>query len=87
MRIEYTPMEFDESFFLPEDRNGFHIAAMMKRVWAVEMEIVNVVSEICSKHDIKWFATSGTLLGAVREKGFIAWDDDIDLASLRTDSD
>ncbi|MBO4899307.1 MAG: LicD family protein [Lachnospiraceae bacterium] len=85
MRIQYTPMEFEDSFFLAEDRDGFHITSMMKRVWAVELEIVNVVSEICKRHGIKWFAVCGTLLGAVREKGYIPWDDDIDLGMLRVD--
>ncbi|MBQ9333010.1 MAG: LicD family protein [Lachnospiraceae bacterium] len=78
-------MTFDDSFFEGEERNGFYIRPMMKRVWAVELEIVSVLAEICERHNIRWFADSGTLLGAVREKGYIAWDDDIDLAMLRPD--
>ncbi len=78
-------MHFDYSFFAGEERRGFYIRPMMKRVWAVELEIVNVVAEICDRHNIRWFTDSGTTLGAVREHGFIPWDDDIDLGMLRAD--
>ncbi len=78
-------MHFEDDFFEGEERNGFYIRPMMKRVWAVQLEILETVSRICRKHNIKWFADSGTLLGAARDGGFIAWDDDLDIAMLRMD--
>ena len=52
----------------------------MKKVWAVEIDLLNKFKEICSRHGLRYYAIAGTLLGAVRHKGFIPWDDDIDVA-------
>lgn len=51
----------------------------------MQMEMLQVVDQICSKHNIRYFAMGGTLLGAVRHQGYIPWDDDIDLAMFRED--
>lgn len=76
---------FDESFFLGETRDDFYIEERMKRAWAAEMEVLQVIHQICQRHSLRWFACWGTLLGAVRHKGFIPWDDDIDICMLRSD--
>lgn len=76
-------MDFPKGYFEDEIREGFYISGMMKRVWAAQIEVLQVIDDICKKHDIRWFADCGTLLGAVRHGGYIPWDDDLDICMLR----
>ncbi|MBR5935382.1 MAG: LicD family protein [Bacteroidaceae bacterium] len=68
-----------------EIRNGYTVSALMKEVWSIQLQIARQIMDVCNRHGLKVWADWGTLLGAVREHGFIPWDDDIDLMMMRDD--
>lgn len=74
-----------QEFYNEEIRCDFKVTSKRKKVWATELEILNILKTICLKHNLKYFAIGGTLLGAIRHSGFIPWDDDIDIGMPRAD--
>lgn len=58
-------------------------ADTLKKVQKLNIMIYKDFAAACKKHGIKFFAISGTAIGALRHKGFIPWDDDIDIVLLR----
>lgn len=76
---------FEPSFFETEIRWEFEVDTTMKTCWAAEMEVLFEIDAICEKYDLQYFVYFGTLLGAIRHKGYVPWDDDIDIAMKRED--
>lgn len=78
-------LNFTEDFFKREIKWDFPVGELRKRSWAAQLEVLKVISDICRKYQLTWYVYWGTLIGAVRHKGFIPWDDDIDLSISRLD--
>lgn len=72
----------DFEFASKEVRNSLkdrHILSLQE-IQQESLEMLRYIKEVCDANHITYFMCAGTLLGAVRHKGFIPWDDDIDIA-------
>lgn len=78
-------MQFPTGWFEDEVRQGFFVSSMMKRAWAGQLEVLREIDKACTALGLTWYMDGGTLLGAVRHKGFVPWDDDIDITMYRKD--
>jgi lipopolysaccharide cholinephosphotransferase len=72
-------MDFDTLF--PDNREEGTTA--IRQCQLVMLRMLKIFDYLCIKHNIKYFLTGGSLLGAIRHQGFIPWDDDLDVAMLR----
>lgn len=84
MNLRYNP---PAEFLQEETKLDYTISLEMKKVWAVQMDMLQVLLDVCNKHGLRIYADGGTLLGAIRHQGYIPWDDDIDMIMLREDYD
>lgn len=58
---------------------------VLKELQNVEKEVLRNFDKVCKSHNLKYFGVFGTALGAIRHKGFIPWDDDIDVGMMLED--
>ncbi len=78
-------LKFTDDYFKAEKIDGFFVDEKMKRAWAANLVVLKDFADICDKYNLKWLAGYGTLLGAVRHKGYVPWDDDLDVIMPRED--
>lgn len=60
-------------------------SATLKKVQQIQLAIMKEIHSLCETNGLRYIMLSGTFLGAVRHKGFIPWDDDLDIGLLRPD--
>ena len=60
-------------------------SAQLKLLQEIELENLRMLMEICEKNHLRYYLIGGSLLGAMRHRGFIPWDDDIDVGLPRPD--
>lgn len=61
-------LKFSEAYFEDEERDGYLVTSSMKKVWAVELDMLNKLLEVCDKYNLKFFMDGGSLLGTVRHQ-------------------
>lgn len=80
-------IDLPEDFLLEEVRDGYFVSKEMKEIWAVQLDLLNEFMRVCDENQIEYYMDAGTILGAVRHKGYIPWDDDIDVMMMREEYD
>jgi len=77
--------QIKEYFLEPETRCGYFVSAAKKAVWKVQLDMLEHLLFVCRKYNLSISLAAGSLLGAIRHKGFIPWDDDFDVMLPRSD--
>lgn len=78
-------MKYRPNYIQQEERCGFTIDEQRKKLWSVQLGLLEQLDTCCKENGIRYYAEYGTLLGAIRHNGFIPWDDDLDVSMFRPD--
>lgn len=74
-----------KDYYKSEVIDDFLVTSDRKKLFAVLLDILVKIDTVCKKHNIRYYIYGGTLIGALRHKGFIPWDDDLDIVMFRED--
>ena len=59
----------------------------LRKIQLADLKLLKIFDKLCKDNNLEYFLNYGNLLGAVRHKGFIPWDDDVDISMMRKDYD
>ncbi|MBQ1660698.1 MAG: LicD family protein [Clostridia bacterium] len=80
-------IEYDQDFIKEEYRSGWLVTTLVKKSWWIQLDVLKEFARVCKENGLRWYPIGGILIGVIRHKGFIPWDDDIDIAMPREDYD
>ncbi|MDR2901749.1 MAG: LicD family protein, partial [Lactobacillales bacterium] len=60
---------------------------ILRKIQLANVKILQEIDRVCNENNLKYWIDFGTLIGAVRHKGYVPWDDDIDICMMREDYD
>lgn len=83
--LRYSMLKNLDRFSIQTDRIHDGYSGKLNTLRAIEKDMLREIDRICRENGIKYFICYGTMLGAVRHGGFIPWDDDVDVAMLRSE--
>ncbi len=78
-KLSFNPQELKAKY----NPDGSQLWQMQRRM----LHVLAAIDAICQRHDIPYWLSGGSMLGAVRHQGFIPWDDDLDIEMLKPDFD
>ena len=78
-------LQFPDSYFEDEVRDGFYVPSMIKRAWATALDVLCEVDRICCKYDNKILCRVGNTSWSSPPCWIYSWDDDLDIGMMRTD--
>lgn len=86
-RLEKENNSYNRLFKILYLDYDIHPKGALKTTFGICQELLNLVDNVCRKHEIEYWLDYGNLLGAMRHGGFIPWDDDIDVGMMRSEFD
>lgn len=83
--MDYSKLNIPEGFLQEETICEYTVSEKNKKIMAIELDLAQKLISVCEKYNIRLMVYSGTLLGTIRHKGFVPWDDDMDFVILYED--